>query len=101
VPPHIAADQDGVPWSHTLRRDNQRGLNEAQSRGVDEQAVALALSTTLVSPVMIWTPQRCAASRMAQTTRQSVSIGNPSSMMNALDKYNGRAPLMARSFTVP
>ena len=44
----------------------------------------LPLSTTFVSPVMICTPQRCAASRMEQTTRQSVSIGKPSSRMNAL-----------------
>jgi hypothetical protein len=54
-----------------------------------------------VSPVTICTPHFFAASRIEHTTRQSVSIGKPSSMMNPQLKYSGRAPLIARSFTVP
>ena len=46
----------------------------------------LPLSTTFVSPVMICTPHFFAASRIEQTIFQSVSIGSPSSMMNALLK---------------
>jgi hypothetical protein len=61
----------------------------------------LPLSTTFVSPVTICTPHFFAASRIEQTTRHRVSIGSPSSMMNALVRYSGRAPLIARSFTVP
>lgn len=43
----------------------------------------LPLSTTLVSPVMMDTPTASAAWRIEETTFQSVSMGNPSSMMKA------------------
>jgi len=42
-----------------------------------------------------------AAARIERTTCQSVSIGSPSSRMKAALNQSGRAPLIARSFTVP
>ncbi len=61
----------------------------------------LPLSTTLVSPVTIWTPQSAAARPSDAVMRRSVSMEKPSSMMNAALRNNGVAPPMARSFTVP
>src|SRR3989338_4565124 len=61
----------------------------------------LPFSTTLVSPVTISTPTAAAASCIERTTRSSVASGRPSSRMKAALKQSGRAPPMARSFTVP
>ena len=61
----------------------------------------LPLSTTFVSPVTTCTPTCAAASRIDATMRVSVSIGNPSSRMNPALSASGRAPAIARSFTVP
>ena len=58
-------------------------------------------STTFVSPVTTSTPAAAAASAMSATIARSVSIGNPSSSTNAAESASGRAPIMARSFTVP
>src|SRR5664280_2855884 len=57
--------------------------------------------TTLVSPVTSRTPASLAASRMDSTTRRRSSAASPSSRMKAAARYSGRAPHMARSFTVP
>ena len=58
-------------------------------------------STTLVSPVTMDTPAAAAASAMSATISRRASIENPSSSTNAADRAMGRAPIMARSFTVP
>ena len=58
-------------------------------------------STTLVSPVTIEIPTVAAASAMSATMPRRSSIGNPSSSTKAADSATGRAPIMARSFTVP
>ena len=58
-------------------------------------------STTLVSPVTTATPAAAAASAMSATIWRSSSIENPSSMTKAADRAMGRAPIMARSLTVP
>src|SRR5664280_1344728 len=57
--------------------------------------------TTLVSPVTSRIPASLAASRMDSTTRRRSSAASPSSRMKAAARYSGRAPHMARSFTVP
>src|ERR1017187_7861753 len=59
------------------------------------------LLTTLVSPVTMDTPAALAASDMDAVMRESSSSGSPSSMMKAAERESGRAPLMARSLTVP
>ena len=61
----------------------------------------LPRSTTLVSPVTMDTPASRAASRMDTTTDSRSAIGSPSSRMNAALSDSGRAPHIARSFTVP
>src|SRR5450830_944080 len=61
----------------------------------------LPRSTTFVSPVTSATPACSAAALIDETTRQSVSIASPSSRMKPALRYSGRAPHMARSFTVP
>lgn len=58
-------------------------------------------STTFVSPVTISTRADRAARAMSPTTRLSVSSGNPSSRMKPALSHRGRAPHIARSFTVP
>ena len=58
-------------------------------------------STTLVSPVTMDTPAAAAASAMSATISRRASMENPSSSTNAADRASGRAPIMARSLTVP
>src|SRR5664279_2029465 len=58
-------------------------------------------STTLVSPVTRRTPATVAACPIAVAMRLMSASAVPSSRMNAVDRYSGRAPDMARSFTVP
>ena len=62
---------------------------------------ALPRSTTLVSPVTMGTPTAAAASRMDNAMRHKSAMAKPSSRMNAVERLSGRAPHMARSFTVP
>src|SRR5579885_445869 len=59
------------------------------------------LFTTLVSPVAMATPAAAAARAIDCVTRARSSSGKPSSRMNAAERQTGRAPLIARSFTVP
>ena len=47
------------------------------------------------------TPAALAVSAAEARTRLSVSVGRPSSMTSASERYFGSAPHMARSFTVP
>src|SRR5262250_682766 len=68
---------------------------------VMKQPSALPRSTTLVSPVTRRTPAFLAAALIESTMRASSASGNPSSRMKAALRYRGRAPAMARSFTVP
>ncbi len=62
---------------------------------------ALPCSTTFVSPVTRTTPARSHASAIAAATAPSTSRSSPSSRISAADRNNGRAPIIARSFTVP
>ena len=57
--------------------------------------------TTLVSPVTTSTPASRAASAIDRTTVSNSDSGSPSSMMKPQLRYSGRAPLIARSLTVP
>src|ERR1039458_4112796 len=43
VPAHVAVDQDGVARLHALGRDLKRVLQDADSGGIDEEAVTFAL----------------------------------------------------------
>ena len=56
---------------------------------------------TLVSPDTMRTPASFAVLAIASAICSSFSIGNPSSITNAQVRYNGFAPIQARSFTVP
>ena len=58
-------------------------------------------STTLVSPVTIYTPAFWQAVLIDTNTSQNSSIRKPSSSIKLKDKYLGIAPHIARSFTVP
>ena len=58
-------------------------------------------STTFVSPATIDTPAAPAAAAMEAAIRRRSATGNPSSRMNPADRNAGRAPHIARSFTVP
>ena len=58
-------------------------------------------STTFVSPVTISAPAARAAARIESSTVRNDSIGKPSSRMKAALSHAGRAPDIARSFTVP
>ena len=59
------------------------------------------LPATFVSPDTICTPASEAVFSMATAISSSFSIGKPSSITNAQVRYNGLAPIHARSFTVP
>ena len=61
----------------------------------------LPRSTTFVSPVTMETPAAFAASAIDRVILQRSSIGSPSSRMSAEERASGRAPHIARSFTVP
>jgi len=61
----------------------------------------LPLSTTFVSPVTMRVPAARAARPIERATRHRVSISRPSSRMNPALSASGRAPHIARSFTVP
>ncbi len=62
---------------------------------------ALPRSTTLVSPVTIFTPASRAASPMLCAMRWRSASGKPSSRMKLAERCRGRAPAMARSLIVP
>jgi len=62
---------------------------------------ASPLRTTLVSPATISTPASVADARIEPTIRRNSSRRNPSSMMNAAERWRGRAPFTERSFDVP
>src|SRR5579875_551538 len=59
------------------------------------------LPTTLVSPVTTVTPAAAAAPAMSAATERRSSTAKPSSMTNAAESQRGRAPMTARSLTVP
>ena len=58
-------------------------------------------STTLVSPATICTPASRAVAAMLCTTCSNTSRFRPSSRIKAAVRYKGRAPIQAKSFTVP
>ncbi len=62
---------------------------------------ALPRGTTLVSPVSTRTSASAAAVAMEATTRSRSARGRPSSRMKEALSASGRAPAVARSFTVP
>ncbi len=57
--------------------------------------------TTFVSPVTICTPAFLAAACILSATRRKVSTASPSSKITLQVRYNGLAPLTAKSLTVP
>jgi NADPH:quinone reductase-like Zn-dependent oxidoreductase len=64
-----------------------------------EYVAVLAADLTGIRSSKIGSPVHLSASSAAVRFRSS--IGKPSSRMNPADRYSGRAPLIARSFTVP
>ena len=58
-------------------------------------------STTLVSPVTMLTPASAAVRLIDVMILSRSAIASPSSMMREREMYSGRAPDIARSFTVP
>ena len=77
------------------------GREHADAGGRDVQPSAAPRPTTLVSPVTIATPAVAAAAAMSATMSRSSSTAKPSSITNAADSHRGRAPITARSLTVP
>ena len=96
-----AGDQHRVARLRPRAADAPPGRHHADAGGGDEHAVALARSTTLVSPVTTGTP----ASREGRpSTRRCFfrsASGKPSSRMKLADRYSGWRPAIATSFTVP
>jgi hypothetical protein len=101
VQPDLSADQDDVAGTGPAGPDVDALADEPDAGGVDVDPSPCPASTTLVSPVTRRTPAARAASPRAVATRPRSASAVPSSRMNAVDRYSGSAPDIARSFTVP
>ena len=108
------ASMTAIPWSpivpETSTTSPTRTADAARSRpaGITPTpAVVMYIpsaaprSTTLVSPVTTGTAAAAAAAAMSATTSRRTSTGRPSSRTKAAESATGRAPIIARSLTVP
>ena len=108
------ASMIAVPWSPTepdtrTRSPGRSAAGDRVARGsmLPTPVVhtyiesACPRSTTLVSPATTSTPAASAAAAIASTSARSSSAGSPSSRTSARLRASGRAPAIARSFTVP
>ena len=108
------ASMTAIPWSasvpdtSTTSPGSTRAASSTRPSGTIPMPAVVTYTpsaapwpTTLVSPVTMATPAAEAARAMSSTSSRSSAIGKPSSSTNAAASPSGRAPITARSFTVP
>ncbi len=96
--PFVITTSPGRAWP--AETDTPRGTTPIPAVLMNSLSAA-PRSTTLVSPVTMATPAWSATRLMLATTRRRMPTSSPSSSTTPHDRNSGRAPLIARSFTVP